>query len=331
LMPEEIKSILTKQFPAFRYRQIMHWLYDKLVFDPELMTELPKSVKEYLNSSFSFDLPEIDREQRAADQTTKYRLKLKDGEIIEMVIIPDTKKRTLCVSSQVGCARNCSFCATGTMGLKRNLSPAEIVGQILMASSICFPQRLTNLVFMGMGEPLDNLQNVIRTLRIIQSDEALSFSPRRTTVSTCGIPSEIRKLADIKIRTKLAVSLNSAINEKRDVLMPVNKTFPLDEIKSALQYYLKKSPFRVTFEYILIPEVNMGAEDIKALRRFAGDLSCKINFIPYNEIPALPYRSPTESEINQFLQQAQSLNQAITLRRSRGAGICGACGQLAGT
>lgn len=331
LHPEALEARLKGHFPAFRYRQIVHWLYKKLVFDTEQMTDLPVNVKEFLAANFSFALPRIDFVQTADDETAKYRLMLEDDAIIEMVLIPSGKKRTLCVSSQVGCARNCAFCATGKMGLKRNLETHEIVGQILLASAICQPERLTNLVFMGMGEPLDNLDKVLDSLRIIQADDSLCFSPRRTTVSSCGLPAKIRQIADSQVRTKLAISLNSAIDAKRDILMPVNKSHPLKELKEALIYYLQRVNFRVTFEYIMIPEVNMGQEDIKALKRFVGDLSCKVNFIPYNQVPDLPYRSPTEREIDEFLRGAQVLNQAITLRRSRGANICGACGQLAGT
>lgn len=331
LTPEQLEARLKGHFPAFRYRQVVHWLYEKLVFDTEQMTNLPAPVKAFLAEKFSFALPGIDYVLTSDDQTAKYRLKLEDDAIIEMVVIPNEDKRTLCISSQVGCARNCAFCATGKIGLKRNLMVHEIVGQILLAVSICQPQRITNLVFMGMGEPLDNLDNVLATLRIIQAEDALTFSPRRTTVSTCGLPLKIRQMADSKVRTKLAVSLNSAIDAKRNILMPVNKLHPLSELKEALIYYLNRVNFKVTFEYIMIPEVNMGPEDLKALRGFVGDLSCKVNFIPYNHVPALPYRSPSEQEIDDFMKQAQGLNQAITLRRSRGANICGACGQLAGT
>lgn len=331
LRPEELETRLKEHFPAFRFRQVMHWLYDKFVFDPKQMTDLPATVKDFLTENFSFALPKIDLVQEADDETAKYRLQLEDGEIIEMVLIPNENKRTLCVSSQVGCARDCAFCATGKLGLKRNLKIHEIVGQILLAASVCQPQRLTNLVFMGMGEPLDNLDNVLDSLRIIQADDTLVFSSRRTTVSSCGLPDKIRKMANSKVRTKLAISLNSAIDAKRSILMPINNAHPLPELKQALIYYLNKVNFRVTFEYIMIPEINMGQEDIKALKKFTGDLSCKINFIPYNHVPGLPYRSPTEREINEFLSRAQVLNQAITLRRSRGANICGACGQLAGT
>lgn len=327
--PDSAKKALSA-FPAYRSKQLFQWLYQKHVFVTDAMTNLPAEVKAFLNENYSFAMPEIDLEKKAKDGTTKYRLKLDDGELVEMVLIPDGKKNTLCVSSQVGCARDCSFCATGKLGLKRNLHTHEIVAQILLAASFCQPERLTNLVFMGMGEPMDNLDSVLNALSIIQAEEALSFSPRRTTISTCGIPEGIIRLADSGIKTKLAVSLNSANDAKRDLLMPVNKRHPLAELKKALTYYLSKSNFRITFEYILIPGLNMADEDIKELRRFVGDLSCKLNFIPYNAVASLSYRSPSEKEIEAFLKKAQSLNQAVTLRRSRGAEIFGACGQLAG-
>ncbi len=327
--PDEIREFMS-DLPGYRSKQLLQWLYEKHVFDPQLMSNLPAETRDDLGRQLSFGLPEIDLKKIAKDGTSKYRLKLEDDSIIEMVLIPDGKKNTLCVSSQVGCARACSFCATGEMGLMRNLETHEIVAQIMLASSFCQPNRLSNLVFMGMGEPMDNLENVLKTLTIIQADDTLAFSPRRTTVSTCGITDGIRALADSKIKTKLAVSLNSAIDEKRSKIMPINDMHPLKKLKESLKYYLTKSNYRITFEYILIPDFNMDDEDISALRSFVGDISCKLNFIPYNTVPSLPYRSPTEPEIELFLKKAQSLNQAITLRRSRGAEIFGACGQLAG-
>lgn len=304
-------------------------MYQKQQNDPHLMTNLPADFKQYLTNRFDLTLPEIDIQKQATDGTTKHRLKLSDGALIEMVLIPDPPKMTLCISSQVGCARACSFCATGGLGLSRNLEVHEIVGQIILAAKLTAPTRITNLVFMGMGEPMDNLSNVLASLKIIQDENTISFSPRRTTVSSCGIPDGIVRLADSMVKTKLAISLNSAIDEKRNQLMPVNKLFPLLRLKQALLYYLRKSSFRITFEYILIPGFNMDSQDLKALRKFVGDLPCKVNFIPYNPVPGLPYRSPNRDEIERFLHAAQSLNQAITLRKSRGAEICGACGQLA--
>ncbi|MDY0337426.1 MAG: 23S rRNA (adenine(2503)-C(2))-methyltransferase RlmN [Candidatus Cloacimonadaceae bacterium] len=330
--PSEIKAKVLEAFPAFRYRQLMHWLYQKHIFDLDKMSDLPLDFKTYVMNNFELSLPQIEISKLASDGSTKHRLILEDGALIEMVLIPDKgNKLTLCVSSQVGCARACSFCATGRLGLKRNLQTHEIVGQILLAASCSNERRLTNIVFMGMGEPLDNLTNVLKALTIIQAEDTLAFSPRRTTISTCGVVNNIITLADSGIKCKLAVSLNSAIDSIRDQLMPINRRYPLAALKNALQYYLSKSKFRVTFEYILIPEINMGATDLKALKSFVGDLSCKINFIPYNPVPHLTYRKPDASEIEAFMASATCLNQAITLRRSRGGEVCGACGQLAGT
>lgn len=330
LLPSEIKEQIAPHFPAYRYKQLMHWLYGKYCFEPEMMSDLPKDFKAWLKESFSFSLPQVEEILKGSDGSSKYLLKLEDGKLIEMVLMPLDKKLTLCVSSQVGCRRKCSFCATGRMGLKRKLEVHEIVGQILLAAAESQPRRLTNIVLMGMGEPLDNFDNVAKALQIIQAEESLSFSPRRTTLSTCGIADGIIRLADSGIKCKLAVSLNSAKADTRTQLMPINRRYPLPVLKAALIHYLSKSSFRVTFEYILIPEVNMGLSDIKALQKYVGDLSCKINFIPFNPVPQLPYRQPTEAEIESFMANAQLIKQAITLRRSRGTDISGACGQLAG-
>lgn len=328
LKPDELKEKLST-CPAYRYKQLSEWVYKKLIFDLSKMSNLPKELKDFIEAELSMSLPCIAFESKAKDGTTKYGLELEDSSFIEMVLMPEAKKSTLCVSSQVGCARDCLFCATGKMGLKRNLETYEIVGQIVLAAKMLFPKPLTNLVLMGMGEPMDNLDNVLSTLQIIQAEDFLSFSPRRTTISTCGVPKGIISLADSGVKAKLAVSLNSAIEEKRSQLMPVNLKHPLKQLKEALYYYQKKSSFRITFEYILIPGFNMSTKDISALKKFVGDLSCKLNFIPYNLVDGLPYRPPTEAEIEAFMIEAQSLNQAITLRRSKGAEIFGACGQLA--
>lgn len=328
LSPQDVTSSLQGKFPAYRAKQVLDWLYKKCVYDPELMTNLPPDLKEFLKTSFAWDMPELDVRLASTDGTIKYRLKLSDGALIECVMIPEGKKHTLCVSSQVGCSRGCSFCATAKLKLKRNLETSEIISQVMLVSRELYPVRITNLVFMGMGEPMDNLDNVLDSLRILQDEQALSFSPRRTTISTCGIVPGIRKLAESGIKTKLAVSLNSAIDEKRSQIMPVNKQYPLNELKQALFYFRRKTNFRITLEYILIPEFNMGIADIKALGRFVDDLSSKINFIPFNPVSGVEWHAPTGSEIDLFLQKAQVIRQAITLRKSRGKDIMGACGQL---
>ncbi len=328
ISPEELSSLLQGQFPAYRTKQILDWLYKKYVFEPDQMTNLPPELKEFLKTGLSWEIPEIDARLVSTDGTIKYRLKLSDGSLIECVMIPDDKKRTLCVSSQVGCSRGCSFCATAALKLKRNLEASEIIAQVMIVARELYPQRLTNLVFMGMGEPMDNLDNVLFALKILQDEQALSFSPRRTTISTCGVVSGIKKLAESGIKTKLAVSLNSAVEEKRSRIMPVSKLYPLNELKQALFYFRRKTNFRITLEYILIPDFNMGIADIKALSRFVDDLSSKINFIPFNPVSGAEWRAPTTAEIDLFMQKAQSIRQAITLRKSRGKDILGACGQL---
>ncbi len=326
--PDQLQLFIGGYFPAYRGRQLLNWVYGRFVCDPELMTDLPREFKDFIKTSFDLSLPCVNQRLQSSDGSVKLRLELADAAQIETVLIPEGKKLTLCLSSQVGCARACAFCATGSLKLKRNLAPHEIVQQILLAGRES-GRAPTNLVFMGMGEPLDNLESVLEAVRLIQHERTLAFSPRRTTVSTCGIVPGIHRLADSGAKIKLAVSLNSAIDATRSELMPVNRKYPLPVLKQALLYYQRKSPFRITLEYILIPEVNMDATALAALRKFSGDLSCKINFIPYNEVPDLPYRAPTQEETEAFLEQARSLPQAIMLRQSRGRDIQGACGQLA--
>lgn len=329
IRPSDLNSLVSKDFPAYRTKQLLGWIYQKMVFDPQQMSDLPIPFKSWLGEAFDLSMPLVEDTRQSKDGSVKLLLKLSDGSGVETVLIPDGKKRTLCVSSQTGCARACAFCATGAMGPGRDLLPHEIVQQILIASHQIYPERLTNIVFMGMGEPLDNLDNVLEALTIIQDNAGLAFSPRRTTVSTCGIVPGIVRLADSGIKVKLALSLNSAVDKTRDLLMPVNRLYPLPRLKHALQYFHSKNPFRITFEYILIPGVNMDAASLKALRRFTGDIASKINFIPYNPVPGLNYQAPTKAEVESFMASAASLPQAVTLRKSKGRDINGACGQLA--
>ncbi|HQP33060.1 MAG TPA: 23S rRNA (adenine(2503)-C(2))-methyltransferase RlmN [Candidatus Cloacimonas sp.] len=334
LIPEDLaKSIMSRQpdLPGYRIRQVLSWLYKSYNNEPDKMTNLPEEFRSFLKTGYSFSLPEIESKLVSQDGAVKYRLRLEDGELIESVLIPTEKKNTLCLSTQVGCARNCRFCATGTMGFIRNLEIQEITGQVIIAGKELKNSReakLTNLVLMGMGEPMDNLKNVLISLQILQSNAGFSFSPRRITISTCGVVPGIIALADSGIKAKLALSLISAIEAKRQQLMPVSNKYNLIQLKQALLYYLRKTSFRLTIEYILIPGFNMESEDLSALRKFTGDLSCKINFIPYNPGRNSRFRAPTETEIKDFMQKAQKLPQAITLRKSRGADIFGACGQL---
>jgi len=330
--PDELQAnILAAGFKAFRFRQLMKWLYPRAVNELAAMTDLPADFKAFLAQNFSFDLPCIKQSVTAGDGSTKFVLELSDGELIECVLMPEEKKNTLCISSQVGCAFGCAFCATGKLGAVRDLTVDEIISQIIIACQYLKEDKLTNIVLMGMGEPLDNLENVIPAIGILQSDYGLQFSPRRMTLSTSGYVPKIYVLAETGIRIKLAVSLNSAINSKRDEIMPINKMYNLTELKKAILSFRQNSPWRITLEYIMIPGFNMDEDDARALMKFAGDISCKLNLIAYNPVQGFPWRSPTHKEAAAFQDKLRELPIAVTIRKSRGTEISAACGQLAAT
>lgn len=326
-LTEKIKKLGGK---SFRSKQIINWIYNKNIIDFDEMTSLSKDFRYKLMKNIPVNLPKIINKEFSSDGTTKFLLELYDRLNIEMVIIPNENKNTLCISSQVGCKRNCKFCATAQIGFKRNLAIYEIIAQIFLAKSFLKNSKLTNIVFMGMGEPLDNYDNVFKAVKLLQNDMMFSFSPRRITLSTCGIIPGINKLGVSGLKLKLAISLNSAINEKRDYLMPINKQYPLEQLKKAVKEFTYLNPYRVTFEYIMIPEFNMSSLDVKSLIRFAGDLSCKINLIPWNPVKKLEFRAPDSNEISNFQKKLMKIDKAVTLRNSRGTDINGACGQLAG-
>ncbi len=330
LTPDELHSLCEAHgVKPFRVKQIRHWLYEKGVDDFMQMTTLSADLKKALSENYTCRFPEIAKESISQDKTRKYLLLLEDEAHVEMVLIPTETKNTLCISSQVGCSRGCAFCATARLGLTRNLLPSEIVGQVLLAMRLLKDDKLTNLVFMGMGEPLDNYDNVVKAVRILQED--IGFSPRRMTISTCGVIPGIRKLGQSGLKIKLAVSLNSALSWKRDKLMPINRMYPLEELKKALLDFRRRSPYRITFEYIMFGGFNTGEEDTKALKAFVGDISCKINLLPYHRVPGYDFYPPKDEEVKRFTESLHSLSAAVTLRTSRGTDIAAACGQLAGT
>ena len=331
LLPYEWKNyLLDINEPKYRLKQILNWIYKNRTLDFLLMTTLPESLRQKLKNNFDNFLPEIIKVDISKDGTKKFLLSLVDDNRIEMVLIPNDKKNTLCVSSQVGCARNCGFCATASLGFTRNLEVYEILSQVFLAIKELEEKKLTNIVFMGMGEPLDNLKNIIKAVKILQEEQCFSFSPRRITISTCGIIPKLQELSDSGLKIKLAVSLNSAIQEKREQLMPVCRKHPLTELKKALLDFRKKTAFRITFEYVMIKDFNVGKDDVKALLKFLGDISCKLNVIKWNEVSSLLFKSPSEEEVAEFILRMQKLSSAVTYRKSRGQDINGACGQLAG-
>ncbi|HNX00728.1 MAG TPA: 23S rRNA (adenine(2503)-C(2))-methyltransferase RlmN [Candidatus Cloacimonadota bacterium] len=330
LLPEESLDIIHEfDTGKFRLKQFYQWVYEKYVTDISLMTNLSLDFRNKIKDRIGFQLPEVETEFKSKDESSKYLLKLHDNSHIEMVIMPGEGKNTVCISSQVGCSRKCTFCATGTMGLRRNLFVDEIVGQVYLAKKLLLPGSLTNIVFMGMGEPLDNYDNLIKAIQIIESDPGMKFSPRHITVSTCGVIPNIRRLGNSGIKVKLAVSLNSAIEEIRNKIMPVNRVYSLNELKKSLLDFRKRTTFRITYEYIMIPEFNMSDADIKAIYKFLGDQSCKLNLIAFNPVKGLPYRSPEPSEIERFMNSLNDLKIAVILRKSRGSDVSAACGQLA--
>ncbi len=331
LLPDEIeKRLYTIGEKRFRKNQVLNWIYNNHEIDFYKMSTLSQSLREKLSTKFENFLPEIIKVDISRDGTKKFLLSLVDDNRIEMVLIPNKEKNTLCISSQVGCARNCGFCATASMGLIRNLEVYEILSQVFLAIKELKEKKLTNIVFMGMGEPLDNLKNVIKAVRILQDKQCFSFSSRRIIISTCGIIPKLKELADNGLKIKLAVSLNSAIQEKREQLMPVCKKYPLTELKNALLDFRKKTAFHITFEYVMIKDFNIGQEDTKALLKFLGDISCKLNVIKWNEVSSMPFKSPSEAEVAEFIHGMENSSFAVTYRKSRGWDINAACGQLAG-
>ncbi len=330
LLPEELNQcLLDIGEKEYRAKQILNWVYNNYTTDFNEMTSLSETLRNKLQNILSNSIPTIITKKSSNDGTTKYLLSLQDENNIEMVIIPNEKKNTLCISSQVGCARKCKFCATAKLGLERNLKTHEITSQVFLAIKELGDDKLTNIVFMGMGEPLDNFENVVKAIRILQHDLCFNFSPRRITVSTSGVIPQIAKLADTGLKLKLAVSLNSAIQSKREILMPISKTFPLSELKKTLIDFRKKTPYRITFEYVMIKDFNIGRKDVKALLKYLGDISCKLNVIKWNKVDDLPYETPSTREIDRFINSMNILSSAVTFRKSRGADIDAACGQLA--
>jgi 23S rRNA (adenine2503-C2)-methyltransferase len=313
---------------AYRVRQLLKWVYGKGVEDFELMTDLSKEFRAWLGrrARLSCVTPEsilIDE-----DGTRKLLFRLDDGEYIEGVLIKEDRRLTLCVSSQVGCAFGCRFCLTGKDGWRRNLTVGEIVDQICATRRELGPdERLTNLVFMGMGEPLANLDNVLKALEILVSDRGLNFSTRRITVSTVGLIPEMSRLSRT-IPVKLAISLHAADDETRSRLMPINRRYPLEPLLMACRQLPTPSRQRITFEYLLIGDVNDSPETARKLAKLLRGIQAKINLIPFNEFPGAEFHRPSESRIIAFQNILQEQHYTATVRQSRGAGIMAACGQL---
>lgn len=317
---------------SFRGSQVYEWLWQKSAHSFEDMTNISKQTREMLKENFVINHIRVDQMQRSSDGTIKNAVKLHDNLTVESVLIPTPKRTTACVSSQVGCSLDCKFCATATLKRMRNLNPDEIYDQVVAIdneSRLYFDKPLSNIVFMGMGEPLMNYNNVMKAIEKITSKEGLGMSPKRITVSTSGVPKMIKKLADDEAKVKLAVSLHSAIDEVRTTIMPFNATFPLEDLREALEYWYSKTKSRITYEYIVWEGINDKRKDAEALVKFCKYVSCKVNLIEYNPIDDGIFQQATSQATDMYQSMLEQNGITVTVRRSRGKDIDAACGQLA--
>lgn len=329
LSPRDIEEfIASKALEPYRARQIGKWLYQKDADSFDDMTDLSKELREALKETFVLECAiELSDEQVSVDGTRKFLFELRDGKRIESVLIPEKSRNTLCISSQVGCSLACTFCLTGTVGKIRNLSPSEIIDQYLLANSYC-GDSVTNIVFMGMGEPLDNLENLVKALKILMDDNYISLSAKRITVSTSGIVPKIRELGK-EVSVNLAVSLNAPRDELRDDIMPINKRYPIKELlKESMRFPLPPRK-DLMFEYVMLKGVNDSIKDAYDLGELLRGIKCKVNLIPFNEALPLSYRTPSMDSVLAFQKILMSYGINVRIRKSRGTDILGACGQLA--
>ena len=321
--------------PAYRVSQLLKWLYEKRADSFQKMTDLSAPLRARLAEQFAFDRMKIIRKQGSSDTTRKFLLELPDRNLIESVLIPASPalygsasdRRTLCVSTQVGCAYGCKFCASGMDGFSRNLNAAEIVEQILLIEE-SEGERINNVVFMGMGEPLANFVNVMRAIGIINAEWGIGLGARHITVSTSGLVPQIRALAEQPLQIRLAVSLHGATDLVRDKIMPVNRKFNVASLLEACAYYAERKKQRITFEYILIEDVNDALDQARELARHASALGAKVNLIPCNAVTGLEWARPSERRQDDFLGILRNAGVAVTIRREKGHDIDAACGQL---
>ncbi len=329
LFPGEFAQMFRERFsePAYRAGQIMDQVYALRAADWNEITSAPGSLRRRLAEEFSLCLPTVNVKRVSRDGTIKYLLALEDGVRVESVLIPDKDRRTVCFSTQAGCALGCAFCATGRGGFRRNLNVAEITGQV-MAIEREAGVRVTNCVAMGQGEPLLNLEATARALRVLNDSRCFGISSRRLTLSTVGIVPAIRRLADLDLPARLAVSLHAARQEVRERLMPVARKHPLPELKAALREYVDRTKNRVTFEYILLKGINDSPGDARAVADFARGLPVFVNVIPWNPVPGAPYRAPDHRTVRSFVALLEASGLETALRREKGGDIEAACGQL---
>ncbi|MBM3858309.1 MAG: 23S rRNA (adenine(2503)-C(2))-methyltransferase RlmN [Verrucomicrobia bacterium] len=331
LYRDELIKLIT---PVYRADQILQWVYEKQAESFDAMTNLPAPLRAKLAEEFALNALKEVKTRHATDTTEKFLFKLHDGSLIETVLIPATPgltstddRQTVCVSTQAGCAFGCKFCASGLDGFKRNLSAAEIVDQVWQVQKL-MKQKVNNIVVMGMGEPFANYENVLRALRILNAPWAFGIGARKMTVSTVGIVTGIRRLAEEPMQIRLAVSLHGATDEVRGKIMPINRKFPLKELMAACEYYAQVKGKMLTFEYILIENVNDMIEQAHKLAGMARRVHAKVNLIPYNPVEGLPWQRPDRDRCKVFQHVLRQAGISATLRIEKGTDIAAACGQL---
>lgn len=333
LSKEQLRDFFVSQGDkAFRGNQVYEWLWNKSAHSFHEMTNLSKATRKMLEDNFVINHIQVDHMQRSSDGTIKNAVKLHDGLVVESVLIPTETRTTACVSSQVGCSLDCKFCATARLKRMRNLNPDEIFDQVVAIdkqSKLYYGRPLSNIVFMGMGEPLMNYNNVLKAIDKITSPEGLGMSPKRITLSTSGVPKMIKKLADDGVKFKLAVSLHSAIDAVRSSIMPFNETFTLTDLREALEYWYKKTKSKITYEYVVWKGINDTPKDIAALVKFCKYVPSKVNLIEYNPIDDGQFQQASNQAIEAYIEALENNGVVVKVRRSRGKDIDAACGQLA--
>ncbi|WP_177762538.1 23S rRNA (adenine(2503)-C(2))-methyltransferase RlmN [Flavobacterium sp. I3-2] len=333
LSKEDLRNFFVSQGDkSFRGNQVYEWLWSKGAHHFDDMTNLSKETRNMLEAHFVINHIKVDTMQHSNDGTIKNAVRLHDGLVVESVLIPTETRTTACVSSQVGCSLDCNFCATARLKRMRNLAPDEIYDQVVaidQESRLYHNRPLSNIVFMGMGEPLMNYNNVMKAIDMITSDEGLGMSPKRITVSTSGVSKMIKKMADDEVKFKLAVSLHSAVEEIRNHIMPFTKSFPLPELREALEYWYRKTKSKITYEYVVWGGINDDKKSIDALVKFCKYVPCKVNLIEYNPIDDGEFQQAAPEAIDAYIKALENAGIVAKVRRSRGKDIDAACGQLA--
>ena len=328
-LPELESALAELGRPKFHARQIFQWVYRRGVTDFGEMTDLGRELRAQLTQQFRIRTPAVVRRETSTDGTTKFLLRLPDEKLIESVCIPDSPGYTFCLSTQVGCAMKCAFCLTGRMGIDRNLTAGEIAGQVrVLTRELGLLGHSFNIVLMGMGEPLHNYDATMKALRMLADEHGLSVSPRRVTLSTVGVLPALERLATEPFMPNLAISLHSTTEEQRDLLVPINRKYGIEELLEACRRFPVKRRQRITFEYVMLKDVNDSPDDARRLVRLLSGIKAKVNLLPLNEAAGIPFERPSDEAVNRFAKALSERGVTVSVRKSRGRDIRAACGQL---